>query len=201
MKKLTTIARTLDVYFKIGYWLTIAVTILCIPIFILFFSLSRSNPDLFRGMAQSLQFGNITFRVADAFAASADAGRTLMIFSLVIGAVSLPIYCLMIRAIRNILAPMKKGLPFQTATAKNLMNLGWLIIADGVLGLILDFVSSRIIFSIYDMEALFLTEAIASVSTYYHFNFTFVLYALVLMGLSCIFRYGQELQQLSDETL
>lgn len=201
MKKLSGIAKTLDVYFKIGYWLTLIITVLCIPIIIIFLLLSRDNPDLFRGMVQSLDFGNISFRIADTYAADAEAGRTLMLLSLVIGAVSLPVYCLMIRSVRKILAPMKDGLPFQETIAKNLMNLGWLIIVNGVLGLILEAVSSHIIFSIYDMNALFLSEKIASVSTFYHLNLTFVLYALVLMGLACIFRHGQELQQLSDETL
>lgn len=201
MKKLGKIAGTLDVYFKIGYWLTLIVTVLCIPIIVIFLLLSRGNPDLFQGMTQSLHFGNISFRIADAYAADAEAGRTLMLLSLVIGTVSLPIYCLMIRAIRKILAPMKEGLPFQDTIAKNLMTLGWLVIVDGVLGLVLEFFSSHIIFSMYDMKALFLSEKITSVTTSYQLDLTFVLYALVLMGLACIFRYGQELQQLSDETL
>lgn len=201
MKKLSKIATTLDVYFKIGYWFTLIITALCIPVIIIFLLMSRNNPELFRGMVQSLNFGNISFRIADAYAANAESGRILMLLSLVIGTISFPIYCLMIRAIRKILAPMKEGLPFQETIAKNLMNLGWLVIINGTLNLILDAVSSHIIFSIYDMQTLFLSEKIASVSTFYHFNLTFVLYALVLMGLACIFRYGQELQQLSDETL
>ena len=201
MKKLGKIAGTLDVYFKIGYWFTIVATALSIPVIIIFLLLSRSNPDLFQGMTQSLNFGNISFRIADAYAANAEAGRTLMLLSLVIGTISFPIYCLMIRAIRKILAPMKEGLPFQDTISKNLMTLGWLVIVDGVLSLVLEFFSSHIIFSMYDMKALFLSEKITSVTTSYQFNLTFVLYALVLMGLACIFRYGQELQQLSDETL
>lgn len=201
MKKLSKIATTLDVYFKIGYWFTLIITALSIPVIIIFLLLSRNNPELFQGLTQSLNFGNISFRIADAFAADAEAGRTLMLLSLVIGTISLPVYCLMIRAIRKIFAPMKEGLPFQETIAKNLMNLGWLVIINGTLNLIMDAVSSHIIFSIYDMQALFLSEKIASVSTFYHFNLTFVLYALVLMGLACIFRYGEELQQLSDETL
>jgi len=201
MNKLPKIAKTLDVWFKVGYWFTIVVTVLCIPIILIFLLLSRSNPALFQGMAQSLSFGNISFRIAEAYAAGPDAGRTLMLLSLIIGVISFPVYCLMIRSIRKILAPMKDGLPFQETISKSLMHLGWLVIIDGALGLVLDTVSSRIIFSVYDMEALFLSEKITSVSTFYHLNFTFILYALILMGLACIFRYGQELQQLSDETL
>jgi len=201
MKKLSGIAKTLDVYFKIGYWFTIAATALSIPIIVIFLVLSRSNPDLFQGMSQTLNFGIISFRIADAYAANAEAGRNLMLLSLIIGTVSFPIYCLMIRAIRKILAPMKEGLPFQDTIARNLMTLGWLVIINGVLSLVLDVVGSHMIFSMYDMKALFLSEKIASVSTSYQLNLTFVLYALALIGLACIFRYGQELQQLSDETL
>lgn len=201
MKKLSSIATTLDVYFRIGFWFTIIGTFLSVPIIVVFFGLSRDNPQLYQSFAQSLSFGPITFGIADGYAADPVAGYSFLVLNVVICLVYLPIYCMMIKCIRNVLAPLKAGDPFRDAMAKNLKRLGWLVMVNGALNLVYEFISVRSTLSLYDLKELFLSEKILSVNAYYRFDLTFVLYALVLIGLSMVFRYGQELQQLSDETL
>ena len=53
----------------------------------------------------------------------------------------------------------------------------------------------------YQLNALLLSDKITKVTFNYSFDFSFLLIAAVLYLLSLVFSYGQELQQLSDETL
>lgn len=54
---------------------------------------------------------------------------------------------------------------------------------------------------VYGYAALFTGEKIAAVSVHNKLDLSRLVVSGVLVLLSCVFRYGQELQQLSDETL
>ena len=53
----------------------------------------------------------------------------------------------------------------------------------------------------YDLHLLLLSEKISHVEFMFVFDLSFLVVYGVLLLLSYIFRYGEELQQLSDETL
>ena len=53
----------------------------------------------------------------------------------------------------------------------------------------------------YNLNELFLSDKITGVSVTYSCDLSFLIYALVLFLMSFIFKYGSELQKLSDETL
>lgn len=204
MEKLKKTANTLDLFFKVTYRITLVFNIIGIVIIVLFLLLCLMAPGLFgsitSGMATSLDFGGIQFRLADGISRG-STGALYFISSLIVGVAGLTVYVLMIRNIRSILAPMKEALPFDTAVAKGFRNLGILTILSGGLNLILEFFVNGSLVRSLDLRALFLSEKITAVTTYYNFDFTFVITALVLFGLGYIFRYGEQLQQLSDETL
>ncbi len=199
-------ARTLDAFFRIAYRITIAANILVsIPLVIVLF-LCVSSPELLElisvGLVQKLHFGSASFTLApEVTAGAAGTGTFYLVAGLTIGVVGIALFVLTIRCIRRILAPMKEGLPFAREVAENFRKLGWLAIAGGVLDLILELALDGAVLRAYDMGELFLSEKITAVNISYTLDFTFVLLALILFGFSYIFRYGQELQQLSDETL
>ena len=204
MEKLKKTAGTLDTFFKITYRVTLTFNIIGIVIIVLFLLLCLMAPGLFgsitSAMTTQLDFGGIRFRLAEGLR-QGSTGAVHFLGSLMIGAAGLTVYVLMIRNIRSLLAPMKEGLPFDTAVAKGFRNLGLLTILSGALNLILEFLVNGSLVRSLDLSALFISEQITAVTTYYNFDFTFVVTALVFFGLSYIFRYGEELQQLSDETL
>ena len=204
MEKLKKTAGALDTFFKITYRITIVFNIIGIAIIVLFLLLCLMAPGLFGSITSSmttqLDFGGIRFRLAEGIQ-QGSTGAVYFLGSLILGAAELAVYVLMIRNIRSILAPMKEALPFDAAVAKSFRNLGILTILSGGLKLILEFLVSGSLVRSLDLSALFLSDQITAVTTYYNFDFTFVITALVFFSLSYIFRYGEELQQLSDETL
>lgn len=106
-----------------------------------------------------------------------------------------------VKAIRNILAPMKNGEPFHNTVSVNLNRLARYVCSLGI-GLNLQKIISNILLTkAYDLHLLLLSEKISHVEFTFVFDFSFLAVAGVLLLLSYIFRYGEELQQLSDETL
>jgi hypothetical protein len=205
MTKLQKTAKILDTIFNVTYRLTIVLNVLGLLAIALFLFLCLGAPELFGSitgsLVTSLDFGGISFRITDSFPCDSSYGTTYFLAGLVIGTLGITLYILMIRSIRSILAPMKEGLPFSAEVAAGFKTLGRLTILHGFLNQFATLFGTSYLARAYDLSALFVGENIASVSTYHNFDFTFVITALILFGLSYIFHYGTELQQLSDETL
>jgi len=106
-----------------------------------------------------------------------------------------------VKAIRSILAPMKNGEPFHNTVSINLKKLANYTCSLGI-GLNLQKIISNIfLVKAYDLQLLLLSEKIRHVEFMFVFDFSFLIIYGVLLLLSYIFRYGEQLQQLSDETL
>ncbi len=106
-----------------------------------------------------------------------------------------------VKAIRNILSPMKNGEPFHNTVSTNLKKLANYTCSLGI-GLNLQKILSDIaITKAYDLPSLLLSEKISQVEFMFVFDFSFLAVYGILLLLSYIFRYGEQLQQLSDETI
>ena len=103
--------------------------------------------------------------------------------------------------IREILQPMTEEKPFDTIVSTNLKKLARLSINLGILYNIIILSEQIITVFVYDLPGLLISEKISHVGGMFQVDLTFVVYWAVLLLLSYIFRYGEELQQLSDETL
>lgn len=107
-----------------------------------------------------------------------------------------------IRVLREILAPMKEGRPFESGVSKKIMKLGVLTLIGGVFGEIVSSLVSYLDAKCYDLERIFNLDAVDRYSFDADSSLVgFIIAALVLAFLSCVFRYGEELQRQSDETL
>ena len=103
--------------------------------------------------------------------------------------------------IREILQPMKEGKPFASIVSTNLKKLAKLSIVLGILFNIIVLAEQIVAVFLYDLPGLLLSEKISYVGSSFHVDLSFLIYWAILMLLSYVFRYGEELQQLSDETL
>ena len=54
---------------------------------------------------------------------------------------------------------------------------------------------------VFDLPALLISEKITHVGGMFHVDLSFLVYWAILMLLSYVFRYGEQLQLLDDETL
>lgn len=106
-----------------------------------------------------------------------------------------------VKAIRNILAPMKNGEPFHNTISTNLKKLANYSCALGIGLNLQNIISNIFLVKAYDLHLLLLSEKVSHVEFMFVFDLGFLVIYGVLLLLSYIFRYGEELQQLSDETL
>lgn len=103
--------------------------------------------------------------------------------------------------IRNILQPMTEEKPFDTSASTNLKKLAKLSIRIGVLWNIITLSELIVMVFIYDLPGLLLSEKIAHISGTFQVDLSFLIFWAIFTLLSYVFQHGQQLQQLSDETL
>ena len=103
--------------------------------------------------------------------------------------------------IREILLPMKEERPFDSIVSTNLKKLAKLSISLGIFYNIIILSEQIMTVFVYDLPGLLVGEKITHVGGLFTVDLTFLIYWAILLLLSYVFRYGEELQQLSDETL
>ena len=203
MKDLTKTASILD---KILYILSIAIKIgavaLVVGLGILTAGFLFDLPPQMVGTGYDhVDLGFITFTVAEAYLPDHQT-----IWCQVGAKMILLLICMFpahfsVKAIRAILAPMKEGKPFHNTVSTNLHKLANCACSLGI-GLNLLYIISNILLEkAYDLHLLLLSEKITHVGFTFNFDLSFLIIWAVLLLLSYIFRYGEELQRLSDETL
>lgn len=103
--------------------------------------------------------------------------------------------------IRQILKPMTEEKPFDSIVSTNLKKLAHLSINLGILWNVIILAEQIMMIFVYDLPGLLISEKITHVTGMFNVDLTFLIYWAILMLLSYVFRYGEQLQQLSDETL
>lgn len=103
--------------------------------------------------------------------------------------------------IREILKPMTEEKPFDSVVSTNLKKLARLSINLGILYNIINLSEQIISVFVYDLPSLLISDKITHVGGMFTVDLSFLIYWAILLLLSYVFRYGEGLQQLSDETL
>ena len=105
------------------------------------------------------------------------------------------------KLLRNILNSMKEGRPFEANIPANLKKLAWTVLIVGAITQIAGIIERVILTKAYPIEQILSSSAIAKIEYSYTIDFNFIFITCILLFLSHIFAYGQELQKESDETL
>jgi len=153
--------------------------------------------------SSTLTLGQLKLTLSGTQADYLDIGRVkLSLFVMLaseIVALAAGWYCL--KKLRGVLAPMKEGRPFEQGSADRIRKLGWVVLICGGVAEIGVAVGKAFELMAYDISFLKGVPEVADVSVIYNINLWFVAVALLVFFLSYIFRYGETLQQESDETL
>lgn len=131
---------------------------------------------------------------------TSDAMLKMNCVSLAVYFIQIPLICLGIHWLRKILAPIVQNRPF-TGTAKILTKLGWLSLVVAAVQNITHWGMLRVSEYHFMLSKLFLGSVITKVSFQFQPELTFFITSIVFFLLSYVFRHGEALQQLSDETL
>lgn len=203
MKKLTKTASTLNTIFnimeKVLFALAIAAAVCAGLIGVGF--LMGWDPDTIATGYASLDIGFLELQIADGFGPDKWVILLQAAVALVISGACCLIGRKMVLCISGILSPISEGQPFHETIGANLKKLAILTIVLGValnLGAIFELIFATFV---YDLPGLLLSEKITHIDINYTIDISFLIVSVVLLLLSYIFRYGAQLQQLSDETL
>jgi hypothetical protein len=203
MTKLSKTAKTLDIVFRIAHIVaTIALVALIVSVAIfgaaLLFDL---DPDMVGTGFEVITVGPLELTLSQTAAPAPQQVMAQMLVLSAIALVSIFAVRMYLQCIRGILQPMKEGKPFHNTISTNLKKLAWLEIVTGMAGNILIPAELVLTAQICDIPALFDSSRVTNVMVNYELDATFLLMAGVLFLLSYIFRHGEQLQQLEDETL
>lgn len=116
-------------------------------------------------------------------------------------AVLLIVLCAGFHYVRKIMVPMMEGNPFDSSISEYLKKLSLITLVYGIVGNIGSSLMTYMKMNHYQLEQLADGQKILAVTPEYGWELGFVVVFFVFLLASYIFRYGAELQQLSDETL
>ncbi len=203
MDKLVSTARKIDVFFRIvDVLLKIAFVACLVCVAIVAAAGILDLPDEMVGsFDQMLEFGSLTLHIAEGYVP--DFGSMLLQNALMcaLAAVICYVAILGVKTIRAILAPMKDGQPFHSEVSRNLRKLGWLGLIISLMSQALETVSLLTAAATMKLETLLVSDKITHVDINVGFDLSVLIIPAVLFLLAYVFKYGEELQTLSDETL
>lgn len=161
-----------------------------------------TNHDAIMGAAfRSVDIGALTLELAKEAAPDSRAILLCTWLSMISAVAFVLTLHYALGVFRKILKPMAEGNPFAPCVSKEIRKLAFASLALGVIRNGMEFVETLGAVSIFDLNRLIQNSQIQAVTVNSRFDMTFVLAFFVLLLVSYIFRYGEELQTLSDETL
>lgn len=200
MEKLMKTSKTVDNILMIAYKLMqVAGIILLVSIGICIIAQFVDKLPMAELTSVSVSDVELTFKepmLIDSAKAVIEMVVTLVVALLVIG-----ITCYMIQLLRKVLAPMIVGQPFDGTVSKNIKKLGIAVIVNGLAIDIAESVMSSMAFYMYDIAELILSDNISKIMVNSELSLDSVLVGVLVIMLSHVFRYGEQLQQQADETL
>ena len=202
MQTLQKSTKLIDTLLQIAFWWLVALTAYYCYYYIRF--LLYLNSDSFQdgsGTLAGFTVGFLEIHYTHGLPYTQKAAICVNIFELITVAALMGLYCWATRILRHILAPMTNGQPFARTIWKDVNKLGWVSLALCLMDNIADLGIVLIYEYAYPVRELLESGNIQSVHFRYQFEPAFAIVAAVLFLLSHIFRYGAQLQQLSDETL
>jgi len=203
MNNLSNTAKKLDKVFEIVHIVLGALAIACIVgvALIAVAYILKLDPTMIGTGYENFDIGFLELTVAEAHAPD----KWLILLQ---AAITLAVSCRLlydgrrgVGYIREILRPMTEEKPFDSIVSTNLKKLARLSINLGILYNIIILSEQIMTVFVYDLPSLLISEKISHVGGMFNVDLTFLIYWAVLLLLSYVFRYGEELQQLSDETI
>lgn len=203
MEKIKKNARRLDILFRI---MQVACTIAAVSALVglaligACFLFKLEPEQIGRGY-NSLDIGFLEMELAQGFAPDPHNVLKIVAAELAAGFAAALLGRMAMKQIRSLLAPMKEGSPFHEGAAFSLKRLALLSLITGIVLNTSALVNCLLTNHYYHLQELLAGERILQVKIEYDLDLSFLVVSGILLLLSYIFRHGQALQQLSDETL
>lgn len=205
MKDMTVTASRLD---KFLHFLNILLSIILVfplvaLVLIAAYFLFDLNPSWIASAYNqvSVGVGFLSVTIGEGYVPSSSAVLLTAASQLVITFITLFFSRMVLECFRKILKPMKEGLPFHDTVCWNLKKSALYVTLWGILKIASEGLELLLVVTQYQLPSLLLSDKITHVDFTLPMDLRFLFIAAVLLLLSYVFRYGESLQQLSDETL
>ena len=159
------------------------------------------NKDVYNTLFGSIRIDFLQLIFKDDTALHKDSMSMWLPLILLIIAILIFIIYKSIQTIESICTIAMDHTPFDVRVANHIKNLAKYILAGGIVFNILEVCRVMYFKQIINFDLLFNTKYVTQINFGIRLHLSFLVFAALIYLLSYIFRYGQELQQLSDETL
>lgn len=196
--KMIKMAKVIDKILKVVQGLALAGVIVCA----IFIPLTFIFKDKIIADASAVTIGNLTLTFAGTMVPAFESLKTGIVVTLVSAVVMAAITWYILKVLRSIMKHVKEGRPFEAGISQMIKKLAWIILIGGILTQVLKVVTDTVMLASYDFSKIFNPEIISGYTINHTLNLGAPIVAFViLLCLSFVFRYGEMLQQESDETL
>ncbi|MBR5230909.1 MAG: hypothetical protein IKW00_01525 [Clostridia bacterium] len=203
MNKMMNTAKTLDkvlhvfeIITKVAFVASIVAALLLSAVLIF-----DIEPSMVGEMDYTVGIGDFVFELAEGVAPSTDK---LMLVELITLALMIPVFFVGIKAVkalRKVLQAMAEGNPFHAGISKQIRKLAFFELVVGILDNVANSIVPMISFDSFALKNILLSDKIAAVTYAPVFDIGFLIVVGITLLLSYVFAYGEQLQNLSDETL
>jgi hypothetical protein len=190
--KMVKTAKVIDKVLRILRGISLAGCIVCVVFMVLVPILRESIV-----MVGYINLGNISLAIADSSIINWDTLILSLELELVAGLIGCAFVWYALTLLLRVIAPMKEGRPFEAGISNQIRKLALITLVGGAITETVTVFASRTAMNAYDFAALLNSEYSYNGT----FDLSFLVGAVVLLLLSYVFRYGEELQRESDETL
>ena len=159
------------------------------------------NKDVYNTLFGSIRIDYLQLIFNDDLALNKDKMSMWLPLIFLITAIFVFIIYKAVQTIESICTITMDHTPFDVRVANHIKNLAKYILAGGIVFNILEVCRVLYFKQILNFDLLFNTKYVTQINFDIRLHLSFLVFAVLIYLLSYIFRYGQELQQLSDETL
>lgn len=182
---------------KIVRWVCLISVVLLIGLSLFF----AFNKDVYNTLFGSIRIDFLQLMFKDDTALQKDTMSMWLPLILLITAIFIFIIYKSIQTIESICTITMDHTPFDVRVSNHIKNLAKYILVGGIVFNILEVCRIMQFKQTINFDLLFNTKYVTQINFDIRLHLSFLVFAVLIYLLSYIFRYGQELQQLSDETL
>ena len=200
MKDLKRSARTLNTLLNLFFWFLVVWGLFAAGYHVLALHKLLTDPTALSGK-MGLTIDWLTLDAANGFGITLDGAIPMKLIQLVSAVVITVIACRCVRTLKRILLPIEVGQPFRSGISgeirklsRHCFYLGWTENLSMLFSVI-------VIENHYALQELLVAGPITGVAIRPQFQPVWFIVTAVLVILAMVFRRGEELQTLSDETL
>jgi len=195
-KTLEKVLHVLEIIVKVAFVASIVAALLLSAILIF-----DIDPSAAGSIDYTVGIGDFVFELAEGVAPSTDK---LMLVELIAMLLVVPVFFIGIKAskaLRKVLQAMAEGKPFHAGISKQIRKLAVYELVVGIIDNVANCVVPMISFDSFALKSILISDKIAAVSYAPTFDIGFLIVVGITLLLSYVFAYGEQLQNLSDETL